>query len=744
MNRITIRSMVVRAVAAGALVAGLSGVVLASQASALTPTTYFAATNGSPANTPCTNKNNPCDLQTALTTEAANADASPGSEVELLNGTYGLGSGFANIGTNVPSGTGTGKLVAGNNNMILAGQKAKKVTLNSSTAPAGTGGQNAIIDLTGTTGITVENMTVEGGGGFTNNGPGNDSQAILVDEAGGTATVSGVTVENDSPANVGINTLAGTSTLRSDTLTSGSSCSTVTKTSAGDGSPFINVKNFGKKKCGGTSGAQISINGTNYGPWSKTGKHTLELTGSGPAGTVAAGEPVVFSSASGAYTTVGIDCDGSGSNCTVNGGSVAGTTVAVSAGNGPVGIAVSDEATLTVSGGAKSTGNVNSDFNNPSDPNAGPGAGIAAGCDPSTGESPAAVNLSGGSTSGDDVGVLEESALAVGEAAGGPCMTSPAGATAFNITGGTYGGGSVGVLLEANLPAPYAGGDGTTAVTDTITGASISGTGTGAGLELGGTSYQTLGAAGAANTFTVSNNGVGIAFGDQASANTITNANVNSNIAFGVEDSGTDTPQEFSPSTNGAGNSVTNSTFASNGATASEINGANIVDFTGYGASGGAGSIGAATCVLSTTSAIAEGSGAPSSLNLKNTGSTNCTVDNGQALAIPGLAVTLYVDNGVGISHVVAPGSSFNFTVAPVQAISLSADPAANIPTNTPVTPEPPSVTGTHGGIAAVSGNSTDITGDSCSALNNTNNTLFNNVTNPGLAATGNGGYFDC
>ena len=135
MNRITIRSTVVRALAAGAMVAGLSGVVLASQASALTPTKYYASVTGSPNNAPCTSKNNPCDLQTALTTEAANSLGAPGSEVELLNGTYNAGSGFANIGTAVASGVGTGHLVTNNDGMIIAGQKAKKVTLNSSTAP---------------------------------------------------------------------------------------------------------------------------------------------------------------------------------------------------------------------------------------------------------------------------------------------------------------------------------------------------------------------------------------------------------------------------------------------------------------------------------------------------------------------------------------------------------------------------------------------------------------------------------
>ena len=272
--------------------------------------------------------------------------------------------------------------------------------------------------------------------------------------------MSGVTVENDSPANVGINTIGGTSTLTNDTLTSGSSCSTVTKTSAGDDSEFVNVKNFGKKKCGGTAGSSISINGNNYGAWTKTGAHTLQLSAAPGAGlSGASGQSVVFSSASGAYTTAGEDCDGSGTICTVSGGTVTGTTVATPEGNGPVGIAVSDGATLNVSGNAKSTGNVNSDFGNSADPGAGPGAGIAAGCDPSTGVSPEAVNLSGGSISGDDVGVLEESAVAVGGAenaahvppADNPCLSSPMQVTAFNMTGGSYAGSSVGVLLEGNL-----------------------------------------------------------------------------------------------------------------------------------------------------------------------------------------------------------------------------------------------------------------------------------------------------
>jgi hypothetical protein len=404
----------------------------------------------------------------------------------------------------------------------------------------------------------------------------------------------------------------------------------------------------------------------------------------------------------------------------VNGGSVTGTAANRDS-QGPVGIAGSDGATLNVTG-TSSSGNTNictSPSPNASCSLAQPGAGIA--LDPSmhTGSGPAAANLNG-STSGDDIGVL---------VAGGG--TGPSENVSF--TGGTYGGNSEGVVVKATNNGSSGGVD------VTMTGTSVSGTATGEGLVLQG-GLQDIGqAAGGttpADTNTFSNNAVGVVLG---AGGILNNASVNSNIAFGVLNDGSDAPQEFQPTPGAVGNQVTNVAFSANGASASEVNGANVADFSGYSGPTGFG----AGCSLHTTSTIAAGSGAPSSLALKNTGGSNCTVTNGEPIVIPGLAVTVWVNNGAGISHVLTPGTTFTFSVAPVQVLSLTPDPTNAIPSGTAVSAGPASDTG-NSGIVFLSGNSTDITGDSCSTLGNTGNTLFNNVTNPGLQATGNGGYFDC
>jgi len=735
----TIRSTVVRALAAGAMIAGVTAIV-SGTANASAPFTYYASPTGSSANTPCTSKGNPCDLQTALTVEAANSGGVAGSEVLLLKGTYNTRISTGTTQTNTPSQP-SGKLVTTNNNAIISGVSAKKTIING-TAPSGANTDNGIIDLTGTTGITIQKLTVEGGGGFPNNTGGNLPQAIM-SQPTGTATISGVTIENDAPAAVGITMASGTTNSNQNTLTSGSSCQETTGNSPSVANPWTypGFVATSKKltKCAGKSGNVLTVvtpsNTTTYTgspAWSKTGKKQIEINvGDSPAGTqpaIPAGSTLIFTQASGAYTVAGESC---AAVCHISAGSITGNAEAVAVGNGPVGISASDGATLTVDGTSVS-GNVNSDFqlektdgSGYQDPNAGPGAGIAAGCDPTTGSSPVAVTLNA-TTSGDDLGVFEESALGVAQQEGGPCATSPSNATSFNIIGGTYAGNSAGVVLAANLTPSIASGFGTTGVTDSITNASISGTTTGAGLELKGTSGQTFGASGAANTNTFSNNGVGYAIGSGATGDTLNNATVSGNLAFGIEDAGTDAPMEFQPGTNGTSNVVTNVAFSTNGSNAGEVNGANIADFTGY--NGPTSATLGANCALKTTSTI---SSVPSgSLTLKNTGSGSCTVANGQPLIIGslgvtpgnelgGLQVTEYVNNGVGISHVVASGNSFTFTVAPIQVLSLGADPFAPLPSNTAVTSKP-AADASATGFALLSGNSTDNTAnagaDQCSA----------------------------
>jgi len=733
MNLKTIRSTVVRALAAGAMIAGVTAIV-SGTAHAASPFTYYASPTGSAANVPCTSKANPCTLQQALTSEAANSGGVAGSQIVLKNGTY-----SAALGMGAPSG---GTLVAGNNNVVITGKKASKVFLDAPSADVtGGGGNRSAIDFTGTTGITVQKLIVEGGNPSVENAAGG---GVVGNQSGTNATLSGVTVENGGAVNDGVALVGGSTTLANDNLTKGADCSTTSTASPSVASTwgpngFLNITKY--QKCApksGTGSVTVVVSSppssTTY-TYNRTGKKTLELTGAASNPAIPAGSQVIWAAASGAFTQVGIVCAGGSTVCNIDPTTVSCSTVANPSGPGQTGIAVTSGANATIN--ASATGCINSDFGNPSDPSAQPGVGIAT--TPTSGVGAAAVTANA-STSNDDIGVIAEGCLA----------SCSGGSTTVNFIGGTYAGNSAGVALIGDNPGNTAG-----RVNVSMQNTSVSGTALGVGMELEGSSGQTFGPPGTnpANTNTFSGNGVGVAFGELSAAalgssgNKINNAVISGNTAFGVEVAGPNTPQEFTGGGPAAtvpspGNSVTNTAFSTNGQTVSEVSGANIVDFDAYL---GPPVIGAG---LHTTVAIPIG-GAPSSnptnITLKNTTGGSITVHDGQPLVISGLGDTLWVDNGSGISHIVANGSSFTFSVNVIQLLSLGADPATAIPAGTAVS-NAPYTPGTNSDFGALSGNSSDNaatsgpgTPDSCNAL--TANSAGIAIT---AVTTSDGGLTDC
>jgi hypothetical protein len=714
-----IRATVVKALAAGALLAGIAGVGIAGTASALSPFNYFASPTGTAANAPCTSKHSPCDLTTALSQEATNSAGNPGSVVHLAKGTY-----TETISLTSP----------GNDNVLIEGKKASTTLV-----PGG-------ISFSGHTGVTVSNITLTSALAASGGTIAVENGALA---APGTGDVlNGSTISASGTAEEAVLN-GGTTTLSNDNiveLTSAASCTTVSKASPSVANPgwttpgFLNVKKV--PKCATSAPAATTVKITTPGPattvattytfpFTRSGPKALDLgNNTSPGGTnpaIPAGTTVVYKAAatpSPAYSTAGVAV--SGGVQTITGGNIAGPTSSVaSPGNGPVGISVSG-GTANVTGVSVS-GNVNTGTGNP-----GIGVSLSGGIG----------NLGAGvTTTGNDVGLL---------------ISASSGAQ--SVVGGSYSAGatgSAGVVIVGLGNAAIGN-----SATLTFTGNTISGSSGGAGLQLEGVKNTTLGsstpvppASVASLTNTVSGNAVGVAFGQLTAAgpvggstgNTLNNFNINNNLAFGVEVAGQYAPNTFTggtpPTVASSGDSVVNSVFSNNGATGAAA-GANIANFDSY-----AGPIDS-TAGLVTTTDIPAGSTAPTTITLMNTSATPVTVANGEAITLAGEPQELYVDNGAGVSHVLAQNTSFTFTVNTI--VPSRSTTTADIPVGTAVGQR--YTTTTADDIGTLSGNNSG-TGTSpgnliCNKTPNPSTTDPYEVNSPSTpltaATTVNGGYFDC
>lgn len=627
-------SVLGKAVAAGALVSGFATVVSQGVASASTPTTYYA-TPGGPSlavNTPCTNPANPCDLTTALSSEASNSGGAPGSVIKLAGGSAKTPAIYTEALT----------LTSGNNNVTIVGKSSKTTVLGANGAHT--------IDFSGTTGVTVEKVTVVGTGPTTT--------STVFDGGGGSGTLATSRIVGATTApTFAVRTLGGNTTLSNDTIQAGTptkACQATVKAASSASAPsFLTVK---FPKCYNNQSPVTISNPTlnTSGSYAavRTGAKTLNVT-SGSGTTLATGDIVTFTAAmtsAAAYGTSGIEADAG--TVTVSGGSVSGPS---EAGSGPVGILVAT-ATATVQG-------VHVSGNSNTTPGLNQAHGVGIEVAPST--NTVTIGGQGNSVTGNDVGIVVSGA------------NSPAGAV-VNVKDNTVSGNSsAGVVLAATV-AP--------ALTVNLTGNTISGQLTGAGLELQGSINQTLGDSLAGDTNTISGNGVGVAIaalgaGTQTLAdplgfntggpgnsevdslgNTVQYASITGNLAIGAEVTGKYTPLEFAggedPNNNQdfgglAPNTFTHDAFSGN---ASAASGANVADFDAFTHTQGCSS-------LTYTASVLKGSAISTTLPV----SGSCSVSGGDAFRladggggfVPG---TLYINtspfSSVGVSGAASLSSS--------------------------------------------------------------------------------------
>jgi len=197
------------------------------------PFTYYAATNGFPVNVPCTRQSAPCDLQTAMTTESTDGNGIPGSMIRLAAGVY-------KIPALVPT--------TGNDNVTIMGTGKKTVI-----AVTNVSTNNALVDLSTVTGVTLANVTIENAGAApveavllgsgntltksTESGCGSFCTGVLLNGASG-SVVSGDTIESNeygvvvcavgSPSGVPCGASASTgNTLQGNTWMKNSMCQIV-------------------------------------------------------------------------------------------------------------------------------------------------------------------------------------------------------------------------------------------------------------------------------------------------------------------------------------------------------------------------------------------------------------------------------------------------------------------------------------------------------------------------------------
>lgn len=674
MNRKTIRATVVRALAAGALLTGVTAVlgVSASSAQPNAPATYYAAPNGSPNNAPCTTSaHDPCDLATAITEEASLGDGGTGNVISLAKGTY---------QTVEPLITGPlgalDELSPGNDNVTIKGAGKKTVLESSASAPVVLFFDE--ISPAPVSGVTLEDATIaasaSNGAAIANPASTNDTVADV--------TVTGYVTGGHASAAAAAIALSGGQTSVIDSAISSASvkpCSATVKNSninlTGWSSGILQLKVPAcSTKALASDSNIVAISIPNPPPAlptvitataAVTGPGTLAVSLPSSAAAVPKGATVNFQLTSGvpAYTGAGIAVTGNSTTADIYGNTITG------GGGATVGIAVS-EGNANI-GGDSISSNSNPAFAMTREPGVGIAVGNATGGaepgDVTIAPTPTTVSSLPGfpfgtasapaSDTGNTIAGSNDFGLVVsGQNASSPYVTSGtahvvvdndglgAAGTAANSIGGTYSG--------AELAADWATTAGCSAacVDLTLADNSVSAS------TLGGVAVAVAGDVGeeVGPGNTISGAEFGVAIGAASTLNGVTGNAITGNADDGVVIAGTaaqtlpdyPTLTEFTADGGaGADNAVGDNAFSANAQ-------ANILDYTGT--TEGSGPSGTVTLQqgtgLATGVGIAAGA-APTSINVTDS-------LNGVILE-PGEIVRVGGANNCGIAGEVTVTCSF-------------------------------------------------------------------------------------
>jgi len=288
-----IRATVVKALAAGALLAGTIGVVGATSASAAALNTFYVSTHGTTnVNNTCTTKSAPCALISHAVAEAVAANPAGPNTIVVAGGKYSQAINLSGI-----------------TNMTIVGKAPKNGKLKTVLSAA-----NPVINVpAGNSGVTVENIAAVGSGGGAN--------GIEVD-AGNTVNTAAFSVSSGAPANA----VSSTGGNVENVTVAGTLCTSTTKTDIPANAPNGTLVSLTKKipKCAGNLAATpVKINGISE-TVDSAGRKALGLTVANGPTDIPQGSTVAYASTTDAYSVTGVVCTG----CTVTGSSINGSGAA--------------------------------------------------------------------------------------------------------------------------------------------------------------------------------------------------------------------------------------------------------------------------------------------------------------------------------------------------------------------------------------------------------------------------------
>jgi len=683
-----------KAIAAGALVAGIAAVVVPQTASAQSSVALYvkpAVDGGNDTGNNCTLASQPCaTIAHAITEEASLAPNSVGSVINLSKGEF-----------NAPTDTMFAALATANSGVTITGA-GKKTVVEPSTCTALTtvGAITSLITFeTGEDGITVENLDLNGAFAATNCAayytPGAGAGVHITDGTTGDAVVGDII---QSGATYGILTDDNAdSTIISNNLTPVLCTSTVkgpnTGLNAGWTTPAdLKVKSIPKCaqfiESGHGAFTGVVIDGIDYcATPSATGK-TIVLTGVGQGCVpitnsggveVPTGATITFNTSVAPFLNWGISCNSvvgatdATTDCAISDNSVTAGGAALSDfpvacgsaaytpdGFPPIGIVSTGEATADIDGNTVS--NVADSIS--SCPEAGETAhtGIGIAFYPNaSGDSAGTGNIgvndlgtpsgAGNKLSGNDTGIE-----VIGAAT---AVAQPA--ASYQVNSNTVSSGNNEGIVLASLGAPAS-----TASLDTPAQSnSVTGILEGEGYVLDGVIGQTFGGALSSTGNSATGDGVGLVLAGPSDGNTIQNNSLTGNELDGVLVVGVYQPEEIDApvshpcvagvcptfaaplaqdaAASSEGNTFNGNTWTGNSAGSPLVDVANVFDGTGWG--GGCASEVGDCGVTSLTF-----DGANTTFSSSNPGTSTITLDvcntNATSAVLPvGTEITFYSDN---------------------------------------------------------------------------------------------------
>jgi hypothetical protein len=538
---------------------------------------------GAGANT-CTSPSEPCaTIAHAIAEEGIlkHGDSS-GTVVSLAKGTYDDAddSMFHDLGPSNDNVTITGAGRATEIEPMSCGALSQSKA-GPDASPSVPASESAIVNLDGLHGITIENMTLDGGAlrlaGCEDTA---DYQAgILATGAATNNKLENVTISAGTMYGIQMDDSSQTQ-MSGDVVHPNLCTSTLRAPARGLGSGWTYDQDITVSKipkcASGSSG--VTINGTSYAATVSSNSTTVVLTG-GPTPpatpAIARRATIVFNTSVASYTGVGIACNTLTeplpvpTSCSISSTTVVGGGTVYTTTNSPIGILVTNGATADLHGNRVS-GNTDATAN---------GIGIGLLPDTVDGETAASttvgVNESTGTGSGETLGDNDISILA-------SAFPSVASSAVWAINNNTISANEVGMLLSGLDTGANIGGV-------NVSSNSITGTLPGAGMELvddvgSGGGAITVGGITKALGNTLSGNGIGVAVTEGTSSVLFQNNSVTNNADFGVAVDGADAMPEFLPGLTASDNTFTDNTWTDNGTPSSgELNGgANVIDFGGF------------------------------------------------------------------------------------------------------------------------------------------------------------------